>query len=271
MLRVNEFRFFDLGSKINAILKGLSETTTYNEFLWPGWEAREAVAALITDAVPLRVCKPAAQDLIQALVAIVPLDFREAISKQESVGGQPIGYHFYRVEASARKFETILGAECQALDTYFISQKGSHHTPDLIERAEINFPESIRQHIPRQATIDFRQAGRCLAFDTPTASGFHLLRAVEATMGMYLSHVTGKPIPPARTRNWGFVIKQLRKSGNADPKITEFLDHIRDKHRNPITHPEVILTNDEVIVLLGVAVSIICQMVLAIHPAPPTP
>jgi hypothetical protein len=40
------------------------------------------------------------------------------------------------------------------------------------------------------------------------------------------------------------------------------LDHIRQNYRNPVQHPEVFLTNDEVEVLLGITTSAIRLMVI---------
>jgi hypothetical protein len=150
------------------------------------------------------------------------------------------------------------------LDTYLISQKGSYKTSDLIERAEIIFPEHIRFALPELTIIDIQQAGRCVALDTPTGAGFHLMRAIESVMAMYYARILGKPMP-TRMRNWGAYIRKLRESNRANSKIVGFLDHIRENYRNPITHPEVILSADEAEVLLGVAVSAIRQMIIEIQ------
>jgi hypothetical protein len=123
------------------------------------------------------------------------------------------------------------------------------------------FPDELRDELPQTAIHDWREAGRCLVLGSPTACGFHILRAVEAVIGSYYELI-GEP-PPTRMRNWGVYIRKLRESGRADDKITDFMDHTRDNYRNPVSHPEVFMNMDEAGVLIGVAASCIRQMVLA--------
>ena len=124
-------------------------------------------------------------------------------------------------------------------------------------------PAPLRVKLPPQAVFDIREAGKCLAFETPTASAFHLLRAVEAMLLLYYVQVTGGALPP-RMRNWGVYINNLRKNGHADEKILEFLDHIRQSYRNPVSHPEVSMTTDDMVVLFGVATAAIVQIAQAL-------
>lgn len=70
---------------------------------------------------------------------------------------------------------------------------------------------------------------------------------------------------PTRMRNWGVYIKNLRATGKADPKILDFLDHIRETYRNPISHPEATITTDEMLVLFGVATAAIVQIAIALN------
>ena len=205
------------------------------------------------------------QLVIKLIDALVSRDFSEAAVKAGSEAEQVIpGHSAYYLHEAVTKLEAVLSSEVQALDIYIVEQKGTNSTPDMIERAEIMFPESIRNDFPIIATLDWREAGRCLVLDAPTAAGFHILRAVEAVMAEYYHHIVNKPMP-TRMRNWGIYIKKLRASGKADPKITEFLDHIRENYRNPVSHPEVVLSADEAEALFGAAGSCIRQMVLAIQ------
>ncbi len=152
--------------------------------------------------------------------------------------GQPDRPEAYSIQAGASEFETVLEAELQNLSIYLVSQKGTHSTPDLIERAEIMFSPAIRESLPPSAITDIRLAGRCLVLDNPTASVFHMLRALESVMAVYFECVTGKRIP-TRMRNWGVYLKVLQKHPDHSPRVVAFLDHIRDSYRNPILHPDV--------------------------------
>lgn len=264
MLRVNEYQFYDLAVRVHLV--GEVEENEKVQDRFPAlFFAREALLDGLQQ-IPLRICKPVVGELIRAIDSVLPRDDKGAMLPMKS--DQTISYlQAYDLRETVKKFEAVLSAELQAFDTYFISQKGAYSTPDLIERADVIFPETIRRDIPQQAIIDIREAGRCFAFDAPTAAGFHILRAIEAVMAEYYAIIIGTAIP-TRMRNWGIYIKKMQDSGKADPKIIVFLDHIREQYRNPITHPEVILSSDEVEVLLSTAVGAIRQMILAIQKTP---
>ena len=128
----------------------------------------------------------------------------------------------------------------------------------------------MRTQIPNEAMDDIKQAGRCIAFDIPTAAAFHIIRATETVILQYYNKLGGKSIKP-KMRNWGAYINALR-SCKADQRITGFLDHIREEYRNPVLHPETMVESEQVQVFLGVCVSAIIQMIQAIKaiatPAP---
>jgi hypothetical protein len=260
MQRVNGYRFYDLGLKIHP-LKSVEAEDKIKGVFFKLWEAREALMNIFA-SIPLRVCTPSADKIIRGIDSILPRDFQEAMKVWQSE--DIVGIASYQITEGASEFATVLAAELQSLDTYLVSQKGTHSTPDLLERAEIMFPDKIRWHLPDQAIVDIRQAGRCLALDNPTASAFHVLRAVESVMAKYFQLVTGHPMP-TRMRNWGIYIRQLRRHPSHSPKVVKFLDHIRESYRNPILHPEVSIAEDEAEALLGVAASAIRMLVLEIE------
>lgn len=276
MQRVNEYAFYELATFIHPLTELRPNESRYTDHWYELFQARSALDH-IASIRPLHVCIGAARELYEAIDKVVPRKFDDAIALVSNLltatetGDQPeepiSGYHIHQISSAAKKFETVLAAEIAILDTYIVSQKGAYRTPDLIERAEIVFPEAIRNHLPDKATNDIRQAGRCLALDTPTGAGFHLLRAVESVMSIYYNRVTGQNMP-TRMRNWGIYLQKLRKAPGVDLKIIEFLDHIRDNYRNPVQHPDVFLTTDEAEVLFGIAASAIRQMILAIEQLP---
>jgi hypothetical protein len=168
----------------------------------------------------------------------------------------------YNVRNSLRTFETVLGADLESLSTYFASRKLGYDTRVLIENASDLLPSGL-QPMPDETIQEFKQLGKCVAFDIPTAAGFHIIRATESVIRKYYEAVIGSP-PKPKMRNWGTYIKNLNHSG-ADKKITGFLDHIRENYRNPVLHPEETLTSEEAQVLLGVCTSAIIMMVNAIN------
>jgi hypothetical protein len=121
-------------------------------------------------------------------------------------------------------------------------------------------PDSIRLKIGQNVIDELRQSGRCLAFDVPTASGFHILRATEIVLHEYYMNVC-KPKDPKRLENWGAYIAELKKSG--DPNVKEtiaILQQIKDNDRNLIMHPERILSSDDAFTLFEIAKGAIMAM-----------
>jgi hypothetical protein len=260
MLRVNEFQLYELAIAVHPITM-LANDTKYSQ-VWVNRMTTKSALKAIFQQRSLEVCYQAANELYLALLAIVPDDFAEAAAKVPTNldGEEPIGWQIYSIRTAAEKFETILSAELSNSDTYWISPKGTHKTSVLMQSAHLELPVSILQTVPEAAT-DFDEAGKCLLFDKSTAVGFHLVRATEAVIRKYYESVVGKP-PAKKFRNWYAYIKRLNQSG-ADPKITVYLDHIREHYRNPVLHPEVNLTPEDAQVLFGVCVSAIVMMASA--------
>ena len=233
MQRVDEYRFYALGQRLQRI-KGIEPDSPLQEFLIPLWEARDAIDALLNDPLELRVCGPVAEELRKSITSIVPTEFRDAMKKVAPIKteGQPdqpkvVGYDAYELNTALDKFEPVLAAECAALDTYVISQKRGYQTSDLVDHTERMLPLESLGILPAGVAADLRASGRCLAFDTPTASGFHVLRAVEAVMALYYRHLTGKELPK-QNRNWGIYLQKLKTVPSHDPKILGALDHVRE-------------------------------------------
>jgi hypothetical protein len=184
MQRVNEYRFYELGKKIGGIAK-IEDSTPYRDVWLELWEARMALDLLREDAVSFRICLPAIDEVINRINQMVPMDFKDAMEKLNKANIDPpatIGFAYYNLSEALKAFEPVLSAECTALDTYVISQKRGYSTPDLVDRSEVMLPKQTVELLDDTIIGDIRSAGRCLAFDAPTAAGFHVLRAIEAVM-----------------------------------------------------------------------------------------
>lgn len=168
----------------------------------------------------------------------------------------------HSVVTAAREFEVVFAAELETTDTYYVSEKGIYSTNRLIESAERVFSADVLAELSPQAIFDIQQAGKCLAFDLDTASGFHIVRASETMIHKYYVLVTGGT-PKRKDRNWGAYVRNLNSHKKHDPaskvdtKLIALIDQVREHHRNPVMHPEVILTPDEAQSLFS-----ICQAVI---------
>lgn len=123
--------------------------------------------------------------------------------------------------------------------------------------------KNVYNLIPKIAQYDFRESGKCLAFERSTAAAFHLLRGTEAVLRhFYCSIVKRKRVKPLL---WGNMIGHLRNRKTNRPSTTllDNLDNIRNNYRNPTQHPEAIYDIDRAQDLWGICSSAVNEMVIS--------
>jgi len=196
--------------------------------------------------VPLELSADAATQLKAAIDTVVEHLWAEP--------PQEVGVWDIRdIHTKLTDLETVMSLELQRHQTYLVSQIGGYSMPLLATKAEVNILEDALAVIGDQAKKDFREAGRCLAFEVPTAAGFHAMRATEHVLRQYYALVIGKPTDRI---DWATCTNELKKAG-ANPKVVQVLDQIRDLHRNPLMHPQEFLSIKEAISLFDIAKSAI--------------
>jgi hypothetical protein len=125
---------------------------------------------------------------------------------------------------------------------------GSLMAPDIFEA------------LPEIAKYDFIQAGKCIAFEVPTAAAFHLLRGTEAVLrNFYRGIVKRKRL---KDLLWKPMVEALRARRSPPSKaLLDNLDNIRANYRNPTQHPEMRYNIEEVQDLFGLCIQIVNRMV----------
>lgn len=151
-----------------------------------------------------------------------------------------------------------LRAELQGFKIYVVTPKRIDivrlldDVPSLIDLA-------IFTKLPDVARYDLQEAGKCIAFERPTAAAFHLLRATESVLRVYYAtHVK-------RNRcnlMWGPIVADMRRRNlrRGPGTLLNNLDDIRLTFRNPTQHPEKIYDVEEVQDLWGRCVDAIRRM-----------
>jgi hypothetical protein len=264
MKRVNIEGFYDLGWAVHPLTELSQDATLSGTFTSLVYGASVLSRLLDNPVVPVRVSANACRLLRDQLRAIVPadlsgVDFGRALTPLEIIG----------LTNAAKQFETVLGAELQTVDTYYIDQKRGYDTASLIARGRILFPDDLGAKVP-EAIGDVEQGCRCIAFELPTAAGFHLHRANESVLHRYYDAVMEGAKRPA-SRNMGDYIKAIGDGGKGDKRVLSALKDLKDLHRNPLIHPEHSLEDtDEAIALLGSIQGVVVHMLRAI-PNPVAP
>lgn len=263
VLRVDGNYLYQVGSQIHPLSEFKADTgvggkfTTYNDAFLPLLFAEASLEPLIHRSVfRLRTSVQAGNALSSAIKALkAKIDSLKADERSQGLDF----IEAYSVTNSLTAFEAVLGAELALIPLYVVTQKAGFDTAILIDAGTVCFPEDIWKKAPECAS-DLAQGTRCIAFELPTAAGFHLHRANEAVLRRYWDAVAnGAPRPTSR--NMGDYLVGMDKGSFGDPKVKAALRHLKDFHRNPLVHPEhTIQSTDEAIALMNSIHTVIVNM-----------
>jgi hypothetical protein len=118
-----------------------------------------------------------------------------------------------------------VSAELAIMPVYLIDQKGAYDTDRLVVSGELLFPVELSNKVP-DSIEDIRQATKCLAFELPSACGFHLHRASEAILRIYFDSLTNSA-PRPKSRNIGDYLNELDKLGVGDKQTKSALRDLK--------------------------------------------
>jgi hypothetical protein len=238
--------FVQLGSQLQYFVQAAHIGQEWGEMFLFSHFAKEWLAAFVAETAEysdsLRDSRASAQGLLDqmnTLFALPPSDWKRPITQAEYIA----------LSNGKEEFENNFEREHKNIDVFTVTPKGIYNTRLLMERPETQFPEKVRAILPDQMIYDLKQAGRCLAFDIPTACAFHVCRATEALMIAYYELLAGHPWAHKK-RDWKIYIEQLTVE-KAPPKITQRLEEIRALDRNTYIHPDINVSSEEALVLFG--------------------
>lgn len=152
-----------------------------------------------------------------------------------------------------------LEAEIEGFDAYIVTPKRVD-VIRLINNVGGLFPPGLYEKMPELVKFDLAEAGKCIAFERPTAAAFHLMRATEGVLrDFYCAIVRQK----RGSMLWGPVVTDLRgrKKAQKHHVLLNHLDHIRASFRNPTQHPEKVYDIQEAQELWSLCVDVIARMV----------
>lgn len=189
---------------------------------------------------------------LKELVAKVLSDDKYGLSDLEA----------WEVRKLSNEFLVVLNSELASLPAFLVAHKENYDVDRLIANGAGLFPAVMVGKVP-EAFEDAQEAGRCLAFEIYTACGFHTFRVLESVLRRYWSVVSdGAPLPVPQSI--GKIASQLESQKLCEDKVYEVLKQVAKLHRNPIAHPEVQLSADDAIGILGMARSAITPMLQAL-------
>jgi len=177
-------------------------------------------------------------------------------------------YEISALKAAKANFRMIFLADLGVMPIYIVSKKDTFDVLLLIEEGIKLFPSNIMAKVP-EVEKDAQEVGKALAYELATACGFHTFRVTESVVRRYWDAVSeGKERPKLQTL--GNFAAEMEKQKIGDDKVVEAIKQMTKLHRNPLIHPEVILSVEEAIGTIGMARSVIAMMLQVLPDAPTT-
>lgn len=201
------------------------------------------------DRFELRVTRRASHELVALRDELAELGSEHRLTYEES----------RRLSTVVRDVRKTLGAEAAGNVAFIVVDKRID-VQKLLDDVPALMAPDIFDALPVIAQYDLMEAGKCIAFERPTAAAFHLLRGTESMLKHFYCCIVRRN----RARlMWGPMVQSLKKrKTNPPPKpLLDNLDNVRDNFRNPTQHPEKIYDIDEVQDLFPLCVDVLNRMV----------
>jgi len=121
----------------------------------------------------------------------------------------------------------VVRAESERKFTFMISEKRIDANKLLFDITSL-FAKEVFNVLPDEIQYDFKESGKCIAFECPTASAFHVLRGLEGLLRVLLSKLDLQT--DTSKMNWKSVITRLESLNFQELSILlDNLDNIRIK------------------------------------------
>lgn len=262
VIRVDAYFFYQVGAALRPLSR-VSYDTTCTELGMLLYGAEAWLKSLLEQQIiRIKMCVPKGRDLLSTIQILQ--NWVSGLSQPQSAG--PIGWETaFNLSHKLQEFEAVLAAELSLGDIYVLREKSGYDTTALAENGIVIFPTSLAEKVP-EAIPDAMEAGRCIAFELPTAAAFHMHRLNEAVLRRYYTIVTGNS-PHPQNRNIRAYVDALKKQQKGDKKVWGALSTLNNLHRNPVIHPgDRLESPEEAISLLGSIQAVVGYMLKVIPP-----
>lgn len=261
VIKIDPAYIYEMGAKLRALLNIPEQDSKKFDIAIRTQGPREALLEFTFQTVfrqDLAPVEQPARELLEKL-DLYEGDIFSMVGEDTDVGE----WQIRQLKDRYRAFESVLYASLRMSQMYYVSPKGGYNTAYLTDAGEMLFSNDLPAKVP-EAVGDLREATKCIAFELPTAAGFHLHRANESVLRAYWDCVTnGAKRPPEN--NMGVYLRELNNRGCGKKSVRDHLKSIKDFHRNPLMHPEQSLQSvDEALDLLAAIRSSIGYMLAEI-------
>ena len=245
--RLEVLDLFELAEAISTARPIFGAKSKGSALFFPANRLESVLRKFEADQGAFPLTRDSARQVITALTKEIEEAFYEGGDREklrEAAFEQDFqSWAFYHTRTKLDEFRHVLAAECRKSETYFIEKKLGFDISTLLHSAEENLHDSIRPSIPAPALVELREAGRCLALESFTASGFHTLRGLEIVMAAYYRAVSTTEKEFRSWHDYVEALEELAQEKNGvkpkypSPKVAAMLDRMRQLDRNPLMHP----------------------------------
>jgi hypothetical protein len=252
--RINQYEFYELARKLGGINDLPSDTPLDAErVFWAAfWAQTHATQLLQGSPTELGLSRGKAEALLAAVNGVIARNFtaHDETGKPDwkfpvAPAPQIEAWEWGGVRAALSNFEMIFAEEMGEAATYRVPNRGIFNTRKLVDEADCTFPQVVAGYVPEKAKLEWRAAGRCLAFGMFTACGFHVARSVEGMLEAYFHAFSGGL--NKKSKQWGEYLDALEKVAASQASLSPSLKtlgelkQLKDDWRNPLMHPRVVL------------------------------
>lgn len=252
MIRFSIPYFYNLSAELEPLARLPFEETPLRNVKWVLLTAHNSIRGLSQNSMYARYLRASyslSQELLNKLsIYVSNIDETKVLSV----------FEVHEIRSLYERYKWAFLAEVGVMDTYFVQKKGAFDTFSLLTNGETLFPEDMITKVP-SAVFDAKQAGQCLAFENATASGFHLFRVLETVLRSYYHHVTGGKALP-KVRNIAVYVEAMRQARAGEENTLFLLKQISTRYRNPLIHPDVVLSVDDAIAIHGLVRTAVTHM-----------
>ncbi|MCH8209652.1 MAG: hypothetical protein IIA62_11465, partial [Nitrospinae bacterium] len=107
------------------------------------------------------------------------------IKDLEALNSDKVSHEIYsEIGNCLDKLDPALDSELGLKDLYFLTPR-NYSIDQLTNNINSLFANKVFINLPIISKYDFREPGKCIAFNLPTAAAFHLMRAIEGNVRFY--------------------------------------------------------------------------------------
>ena len=192
-----------------------------------------------------------------------PLRKIEAELKEAPTDAKLTSAQANKLSKAVSDLRQTMEAELKGISAYTVSPKRLDIEKLISDVSSLLAPGAFAS-LTETAQYDLSEAAKCIAFERPTASAFHLMRATEEMLRRYYCHFVRRDRMSPMLWHSMVVALQKHRRAKTNDVLHRNLDNIRLSFRNPTQHPDKVYDIQEVQDLFGLCIDVINRMQKAI-------